>query len=230
MVMPFQTFINSAVPVVVGWGESLPGTAQRSEFIDVWLTRPPLWHNWRSNFPSHFGVGKLGCAPGSPRSSPGTWVVVKQFLHWECQALAVKIPGGYSRKVGFYSWRNVGKNVSPVRAESRGCFSLCWWARLEVSLLSLCFTSLTCQRCCNILQATCSMYSRYFYSLLSNILWWVFYYNGCSVKELYTSVNKLLCWYLKRKKKWSCWFYGRKALNQWLPLTLAGESRCRWWM
>lgn len=123
MVMPFQTFINSAVPVVVGWGESLPGTAQRSEFIDVWLTRPPLWHNWRSNFPSHFGVGKLGCAPGSPRSSPGTRVVVKQFLYWECQALAVKIPGGYSRKVGFYSWRNVGK-MFPQWELSQGAASL----------------------------------------------------------------------------------------------------------
>lgn len=120
MVMPFQTFINSAVPVVVGWGESLPGTAQRSEFIDVSLTRPPLWHNWRSNFPSHLGVGKLGCAPGSPRSSPGTRGVVKQILHWECQALSVKIPGGCIRKVGFYRWRNVGKNVSPSESWAQG--------------------------------------------------------------------------------------------------------------
>lgn len=101
--MPFQTFINSVVPIVVGWGESLPGTAQRSEFIDVWLTRPPLWHNWRSNFPSHGGVGKLGCAPGSPRSSAGTAGVVKQFLHWERQDLSVKIPGGCIRKVGLWT-------------------------------------------------------------------------------------------------------------------------------
>lgn len=191
MVMPFQTFLNSAVPVVEGWGESLPGTAQRSEFMDVSLTRPPLWHNWRSNFPSHFGVGKPGCAPGSPCSSAGTGVVVKQFLHWECQALSVKIPGGCIRKVGFY-WQTVSSDPAEAMWEqmfpqwelSPGAASLCWWARLEVSPLSLCFTSLICQRCCNILEATCSMYSRYFYSLLSNILWWVFYYNGCSVKRV----------------------------------------------
>lgn len=102
-VMPFQTFINSAVAhSFVGWRESLSGTAQRTEFMDVWLTRPPLWHNWRGNFPSHGGVGKLGCVPGSPCSSAGTGGLVKQFLHWECQALSVKIPGGCIRKVGFY--------------------------------------------------------------------------------------------------------------------------------
>lgn len=188
--MPFQTFINSAVPIVVGWGETLPGTAQRSEFIDVWLTRPPLWHNWRSNFPSHCGVGKLGCAPGSPCSSTGTGGVVKQFLQWECQDLSVKFPGGCIREVGFY-WQIVSSDLAeemwaemfpPMRAEPRGCFSLL--ARLEVFPLPLCFTSLICQRCCNILEAPCSMYSRYFYSLLSNILWWVFYYNGCSVKRV----------------------------------------------
>lgn len=174
----------------MGWGESLPGTAQRSEFIDVCLTRPPLWHNWRSHFPSHcvwesWAVPQAALAP-----LLGQGGVVKQLLHWECQALSVKIPGGCIREVGFY-WPIVSSDLTeemwaemfpPLRAEPRVA-SLCWQAQLEVSPLPLCFTSLICQRCCNILEATCSMYSRYFYILLSDILWWLFYCNGCSVKR-----------------------------------------------
>lgn len=91
--------------------------------------------------------------------------------------LSVKIPGGCIRNVGFY-WQIVSSDLAegmwaevfpPVRAEPRVA-SLCWRAQLEVSPPPLCFTSLICQRCCNILEATCSMYSRYFYSLLSDIL------------------------------------------------------------
>lgn len=133
MVMPFQTFINSVVPIVVGWGETLPGTAQRSGFIDVWLTRPPLWHNWRSNFPSHCGVGKLGCAPGSPCSSAGTGGgVVKQFLQWECQDLSVKFPGALEkwdftgRLWAQTQLKKCGQKCFPPWELCPGAASLCW--------------------------------------------------------------------------------------------------------